>query len=93
MPHCDLSLYEAVLKANLPAHSTPALENLMLVGNSLHMYQQRLDTDASGIYQCMKLLVPLVQEAMLPAFQPCAQAFNDTAVSSFPREKLAILPR
>jgi hypothetical protein len=43
MPHCDLELYEALLKANRSEDEN--MERLFLVGNSLGAYLDRYDLE------------------------------------------------
>merc|ERR1712070_1133213 len=83
MPHCDLFLYEDVLKEN-------ASKEVVLVGNLFSAYELRADSDSIVLRA-----VGHVEEELLLPFSVSPRAFNDTAVIHFPcslpelRERLA----
>ncbi|KAF9264732.1 hypothetical protein L218DRAFT_200346 [Marasmius fiardii PR-910] len=74
MPHCDVDLYEQVLKANW---SENRIRNLVLIGNRLEDYVEReLKVKAPHILR----IVPTLTSKPLPLCQPWPAAFNNTAV-------------
>ncbi|KAF5387126.1 hypothetical protein D9615_001843 [Tricholomella constricta] len=78
MPHCDMELYESLLKANW---SRSSLRNLLLVANRLADYidsnpRHRLETGAPFLLN----LAPSLECYPFPASRPWPTAFNNTAV-------------
>lgn len=98
MPHCDRSLYEAVLAANVQQQpdgtaSAPELARCLLVANSFGIYFNRDDVGVktpgmSGVKadSLLQRFSTCVAEHRMRDFEPCVEAFNDMAVISFPRE-------
>jgi len=105
MPHCDRSLYESALAANLcslqpgddssASSQLPLLARVVLVGNSFEAYDLRSlqygSSSSVGTWQHMQMVMPFLKEELLPMHQSCAEAFNDLAVMSFPADRLAEL--
>ncbi|KAL4067666.1 hypothetical protein J3A83DRAFT_4097243 [Scleroderma citrinum] len=78
MPHCDLKLYEIVLRANW---SRQRLCNMVLVANSFgdyfdHNLTSRLEREAP----CLSRIGPLVESRPLPVSAAFPTAFNNLAV-------------
>ncbi|GLB35380.1 putative SRR1 [Lyophyllum shimeji] len=78
MPHCDLALYENIIRANW---SKTRLPNLVLVANRLADYvesnpRHQLETKAPFLLN----LAPTLQCHPFPASRPWPTAFNNTAL-------------
>ncbi|RDB24040.1 SRR1-like protein [Hypsizygus marmoreus] len=78
MPHCDMELYENILKANW---SSEQLSNLLFVANRLADY---IDSNPTHKLQsrvpCILHLAPSLQCYPLPATTVWPTAFNNTSV-------------
>lgn len=85
MPHCPLGLYANLLFAN-----SDCLENVKIMGNSLHTYADRLEQNKYTAL--LRHLQPMWDEIQIDLSKTDAssvpgyfeQAFNDSAVISFP---------
>lgn len=78
MPHCDMELYENLIRANW---SKKRLPNLLLVANRLTDYidsnpRHKLETRAPFLLN----LAPALQCRPFPASRPWPTAFNNIAV-------------
>ncbi|KAF9466327.1 hypothetical protein BDZ94DRAFT_1251671 [Collybia nuda] len=78
MPHCDMELYENILKANWEAQK---LHNLFLVANRLVDY---IDSNPKHKLQsrvpCLLQLAPAFRCEPLPTSNSWPTAFNNTSV-------------
>ncbi|KAF8162900.1 hypothetical protein B0H34DRAFT_693382 [Crassisporium funariophilum] len=77
MPHCDMELYESLLRANWTAER---LQYIFLLGNRLEDYidnkpRSVLETSAP----CLLQLAPLLECQQLPLSSTWPTAFNNTA--------------
>ncbi|KAF4603921.1 hypothetical protein EYR40_001095 [Pleurotus pulmonarius] len=86
MPHCDLSLYENILRANW----TPQrLEHLVLVANNLSDYiQNKSQRELEEHAPCLLRTVPILVSHTIPASISWPTAFNNTSVQFVPREAI-----
>ncbi|TFK42996.1 SRR1-domain-containing protein, partial [Crucibulum laeve] len=77
MPHCDMELYESLLRANW---APERLCNLFLVANHLKDY---LDSNPTHTLEtrvpCLLRLAPLLEFKQLPASKSRQTAFNNTS--------------
>ncbi|KAH9854032.1 hypothetical protein C2E23DRAFT_894228 [Lenzites betulinus] len=87
MPHCDLDLYENVLRENW---SRARLPNILLIANRLHEYADSIPSrKLAAEHPCVARLVPHLTTRPL---QPCAAfptAFNNTAIQHVAPARLA----
>ncbi|KAF9566245.1 SRR1-domain-containing protein, partial [Agrocybe pediades] len=81
MPHCDIELYDAIIRANW---SEQGLSNLFLLGNSLQEY---LDNKPTSVLEAQvpSLLraAPIFENKPLPPSTAWPTAFNNTSVQYF----------
>ncbi|KAF6764769.1 hypothetical protein DFP72DRAFT_869208 [Ephemerocybe angulata] len=81
MLHCDMELYEAILKANW---DRDRIRNLVLIGNSLTDY---LDRNPSRSLQnsvpCLYRIAPHLESRPLSASRQWPTAFNNTCIQYF----------
>lgn len=93
MPHCPLELYSNVVFAN-----RERLENIMIVGNSLVHYANRLEQNEhtkllkhlQQFWEEHPIALPRDEISQLPGH--FEQAFNDSAVTFFGKTKVLNLP-
>ncbi|KAI6096104.1 hypothetical protein EV401DRAFT_1145902 [Pisolithus croceorrhizus] len=78
MPHCDLVLYETVLRANW---SRERLCNMVLVANSFYDYlEHNAISKLEAEYPCLTRLAPVIESCPLPASELFSTAFNNLSV-------------
>ncbi|XP_020629792.1 SRR1-like protein isoform X2 [Orbicella faveolata] len=90
MLHCGKPLYNSVLWANWG----PGLSNVVILGNRLTSYQERLPsrqlrTETPYIYN----ILPYMMETPIPNTFHHSDIFNDSAIHWFPTEMLASVPQ
>ncbi|KAI0831092.1 hypothetical protein BC628DRAFT_1415653 [Trametes gibbosa] len=87
MPHCDLYLYENLLRENW---SRARLPNVLLIANRLSEYAESIPArKLASEHPCVARLVPHLTSRPL---QPCTAfptAFNNTAIQFVPPGRLA----
>ncbi|KAF8188379.1 SRR1-domain-containing protein [Pholiota molesta] len=77
MPHCDIELYDAVLRANW---STTGLSNLFILGNRLQEYVDNKPTSAlESAVPCLLRAASILESRPLPASSAWPTAFNNTS--------------
>ncbi|PPR03956.1 hypothetical protein CVT26_001161 [Gymnopilus dilepis] len=81
MPHCDIELYDALLRANW---SREGLSRLFLLGNQLREYLENKSTRAleSTVPHLLRA-APLLENRPFPTSSDWPTAFNNTAVQYF----------
>jgi hypothetical protein len=85
MPHCDLELYEELLKAIYNPHSQTMNSKLLIIANELSEYvvHNPLNTLMTKA-PCLVQVVPLLQCYALPILKAWPTAFNNIAVQFMP---------
>lgn len=83
MPHCDLHLYETLLRSNW---NTAQLSNMFLVGNHLKAY---LENNSKGELEssspCLLQIAPLLDSRPLPPSDVRPTAFNNISAQFLSR--------
>ncbi|KAI0721566.1 SRR1-domain-containing protein [Cerioporus squamosus] len=78
MPHCDLHLYENLLRENW---SRERLPNVLLIANPLSEYAERIPSRRLAVeHPCVARLAPYLTSRPLRPCAPYPTAFNNTAV-------------
>lgn len=82
MPHCDLQLYENLLRENWSgADAGAGLSNLVLIANRLSDYAESVPARKMSVeHPCVWRLAPYLVSRNLPACAAYPTAFNNTAV-------------
>lgn len=87
MPHCDLPLYENILREN---SSRERLPRLLLIANRLSEYLDSLPSHKlQAEYPSVARLAPLLASLPLPPCPSSVTAFNNLAVQFVPPETLS----
>lgn len=87
MPHCDLVLYEMVLRANW---SRERLCSMVLIANNLHDYLERNAISKLEVKSpCLARLAPIIESHLLPASELYPTAFNNLSVQYVKRAALS----
>ncbi|KAF8968378.1 hypothetical protein BDZ97DRAFT_1902982 [Flammula alnicola] len=77
MPHCDIELYEAVLRSNW---SLEGLSKLFILGNQLQEYIDNKPTSAlESTVPCLLRAAPRLESQPLPISSTWPTAFNNTS--------------
>ncbi|KAH9951398.1 hypothetical protein B0H21DRAFT_280471 [Amylocystis lapponica] len=78
MPHCDLQLYENLLRENW---SRDRLSHLILIANRLSDYADSAPSRRFSVeHPCVSRLTPYLTSRLLPACTAYPTAFNNTAI-------------
>ncbi|KAI0928336.1 hypothetical protein AcV5_005938 [Taiwanofungus camphoratus] len=78
MPHCDLQLYENLLRENW---SREALPNIVLIANRLSDYSESSPSrQFSTEYPCVWRLTPYLTSRPIPSCRAYPKAFNSTSI-------------
>ncbi|GBE82493.1 hypothetical protein SCP_0408770 [Sparassis crispa] len=78
MPHCDLQLYENLLRENWTRDRLP---NVVLIANRLTEYADSTPSRKFAVeYPCVSRLAPYLTTRALPACPSHPTAFNNTAI-------------
>ncbi|GJE86879.1 SRR1-domain-containing protein [Phanerochaete sordida] len=86
MPHCDLPLYENIMREN---SSRERLPRLLLIANRLSEYLDSLPSHKlQAEYPCVARLAPLLTSLPLPPCPSSVTAFNNLAVQFVPPETM-----
>ncbi|OCH95619.1 hypothetical protein OBBRIDRAFT_788168 [Obba rivulosa] len=90
MPHCDLQLYENLLRANW---TRTALPRVVLIANRLSEYADSMPArKLSAEYPCVARIAPHLTAHALPPWAAQPTAFNSTSVQYVRADALARLP-
>ncbi|KDR81835.1 hypothetical protein GALMADRAFT_240074 [Galerina marginata CBS 339.88] len=82
MPHCDIELYDTVLRANW---SRDGLSNLFLLGNQLQEYLDNKPTTVlEAVAPCLLRVAPFLENQRLPISDAWPTAFNNISAQYFP---------
>ncbi|KAI6005910.1 hypothetical protein EDD15DRAFT_687813 [Pisolithus albus] len=87
MPHCDLALYETVLRANW---SRECLCSMVLVANNFYDYLEHNAISKLEVeYPCLTRIAPIVESRPLPVLESFSTAFNNLSVQYVKRSALS----
>ncbi|KAI0646859.1 SRR1-domain-containing protein [Trametes meyenii] len=87
MPHCDLHLYENILRANWTIARLP---NVLLIANPLSEYAESIPSrKLISEHPCVARLAPYLTSRPLRACAPFPTAFNHTSIQFVPAAGLA----
>lgn len=91
LPHCELWLYEALVRANW----TPdGLSSLLMISNSFHTYSDKLlAKEMRNLYPCVWRLTPLLKCLPLPRSPSHETAFTELAIQFIDSSQHALPPR
>ncbi|KAI0637181.1 SRR1-domain-containing protein [Trametes polyzona] len=87
MPHCDLHLYESLLRENW---SSAGLRNILLIANRLSEYTENIPSrKLASEHPCVARLAPDLTSRPLHPCAPFPTAFNNTSIQFLRADALA----
>jgi len=90
LPHCELWLYEAIIRANWTPDGLPSI---LMISNSFHTYSDNLLTkEMRTLYPCVWRLTPLLKCIPIPVSPVHETAFTELALQFIDRSHHPLPP-